>query len=103
MTDESQALAGVHVVDFGMNIAGPEAASLLADLGAEVIKVEGPCGDASQGFSPPSTAVGALSATMTGKRRTPGLHLAEPQARSVLTPLLQWADVVIQNLRPGKA
>src|ERR1700744_1862967 len=103
MTDESQALAGVHVVDFGMNIDGPEAASLLADLGAEVIKVEGPGGDASRAFSPQSDGVSALFASMNRDKRYLGLDLAQPQARSVLTPLLQWADVVIQNLRPGKA
>jgi CoA:oxalate CoA-transferase len=103
MTDESQALAGVHVVDFGMNIAGPEAASLLADLGAEVIKVEGPGGDASRAFSPQSDGVSALFASMNRDKRYLGLDLTQPQARTVLTPLLAWADVVIQNLRPGKA
>ena len=103
MTEQSQPLAGVHVLDFGMNIAGPQAASLLADLGAEVIKVEGPGGDSSRGFAPQAEGISALFATMNRNKRYLGLDLTKPGAQAVLEPLLQWADVVIQNLRPGKA
>lgn len=103
MSKQSQPLAGVHVLDFGMNIAGPQAASLLADLGAEVIKVEGPGGDSSRGFAPQAEGISALFATMNRNKRYLGLDLTKPDAQTVLKPLLQWADVVIQNLRPGKA
>ena len=103
MTEQSQPLAGVHVLDFGMNIAGPQAASLLADLGAEVIKVEGPGGDSSRGFAPQADGISALFATMNRNKRYLGLDLTKPGAQAVLKPLLHWADVVIQNLRPGQA
>lgn len=103
MTDKQRPLHGIHVLDFGMNIAGPEAASLLADLGADVIKVEGPAGDSSRGFSPQAEGVSALFATVNHNKRYLGLDLTKPRAREMLTPLLEWADVVIQNLRPGKA
>ena len=103
MTDQARVLAGVHVLDFGMNIAGPEAASLLADLGADVIKVEGPGGDSSRAFQPQSDDVSTLFASMNRDKRYLGLDLTRAEARPVLVPLLRWADVVIQNLRPGKA
>jgi len=96
-------LTGVHVLDLGMNIAGPQATSLLADLGADVIKVEGPDGDSSRGFSPQADGVSALFATMNRRKRSLGLDLTRPEARELLLPLLRWADVVVQNLRPGKA
>jgi CoA:oxalate CoA-transferase len=103
MTDASRPLAGIHVLDFGMNIAGPEAASLLADLGADVVKVEGPGGDSSRGFTPASEGVSALFASMNRNKRYLGLDLTQPAAQAVLVPLLEWSDIVIQNLRPGKA
>jgi crotonobetainyl-CoA:carnitine CoA-transferase CaiB-like acyl-CoA transferase len=101
--EQPRPLAGIHVLDFGMNIAGPQAASLLADLGAEVIKVEGPDGDSSRGFSPQADGISALFATMNRSKRYLGLDLTRPGARELLPPLLWWADVVVQNLRPGKA
>lgn len=103
MTDQSRPLTGTNVLDFGMNIAGPEAASLLADLGADVIKVEGPGGDSSRSFAPASEGISALFASMNRNKRYLCLDLTRPDATSVLVPLLEWADVVIQNLRPGKA
>jgi len=103
MGTQNRPLAGIHVLDFGMNIAGPQATSQLADLGAEVIKVEGPDGDSSRGFSPQADGVSALFASMNRNKRYLGLDLTRPQAGEVLVPLLRWADVVVQNLRPGKA
>jgi crotonobetainyl-CoA:carnitine CoA-transferase CaiB-like acyl-CoA transferase len=103
MTERGLPLQGIHVLDFGMNIAGPQATSLLADLGADVIKIEGPGGDSSRGFSPQSEGFSALFATMNRSKRYLGLDLTKPEARALLIPLLQWADVVVQNLRPGKA
>jgi crotonobetainyl-CoA:carnitine CoA-transferase CaiB-like acyl-CoA transferase len=93
----------VHVLDFGMNIAGPQAASLLSDLGADVIKVEAPGGDTSRAFTPRSDGISAMFAAMNRNKRYLGLDLTKPEAATVLRPLLEWADVVVQNLRPGKA
>lgn len=96
-------LTGTKVVDFGLNIAGPACASLLADLGADVIKVESPAGDTSRTLSPSTGGVSTMFATMNRNKRGLGLDLRHPQAAPVLRRLLETADVVIQNLRPGKA
>jgi crotonobetainyl-CoA:carnitine CoA-transferase CaiB-like acyl-CoA transferase len=103
MADLGGVLAGVTVLDFGLNIAGPECASLLADLGGVVIKVEGPGGDTSRSFTPGTDGVSAMFATMNRNKRCLGLDLRNPAAAPVLRQLLESADVVIENLRPGKA
>lgn len=103
MIEQRLPLHGIHVLDFGMNIAAPEATSLLADMGAEVIKIEGPGGDSSRGFSPQSEGISALFASMNRNKRYLGLDLTKPDAQDLLRPLFEWADVVVQNLRPGKA
>jgi CoA:oxalate CoA-transferase len=103
MADLSDVLAGITVLDFGMNIAGPQAASLLADLGADVVKIEGPGGDTSRAMSPQQDGVGALFAAMNRRKRYLELDLRQPAARPVLARLLERADVVVQNFRPGKA
>jgi len=98
-----RSLAGIHVLDFGMNIAAPQAASLLSDLGADIVKVEAPQGDTSRTFAPQSDGISAMFAAMNRNKRYLGLDLAKPGAAQVLRPLFEWADVLIQNLRPGKA
>src|SRR3954464_8047021 len=103
MAELSDVLAGITVLDFGMNIAGPQAASLLADLGADVVKIEGPGGDTSRAMSPQQDGVGALFAAMNRRKRYLQLDLRRPAARPALARLLERADVVVQNLRPGKA
>ncbi|SOD71759.1 formyl-CoA transferase [Jatrophihabitans sp. GAS493] len=96
-------LDDVHVLDFGMNIAGPQSTSLLSDLGADVIKVESPQGDTSRSFTPKVAGLSAMFAAMNRNKRYLALDLTHPNAAEVLDPLLRWADVVVQNLRPGKA
>ena len=96
-------LAGIRVLDFGMNIAGPYGASVLADFGADVIKVESPEGDAARGFEPKAGGISALFAAMNHRRRYLGLDLKRAEARPVIERLIDGADVLIQNLRPGRA
>jgi crotonobetainyl-CoA:carnitine CoA-transferase CaiB-like acyl-CoA transferase len=92
-------LAGIRVLDLGQYIAGPFSAMILADLGAEVIKVEPVAGD---GLRPP--AVGAwrparsFAAGNRGKR-TLAIDLKDPEARPVVHALAAWADVVHHNVR----
>src|SRR5262249_40072202 len=64
MADLPQPLAGVTALDFGMTIAGPHATSRLADLGADVVKVEGPGGDTSRTMSPARDGISAMVAAM---------------------------------------
>lgn len=98
VTDEAGAaypeapLAGLKVLDLGMFLAGPFAPMMLADLGAEVIKLEPPDGDRMR----PHEML--FVACQRGKRSV-ALDLSRPEARPALDALVRWADVVHHNLR----
>jgi crotonobetainyl-CoA:carnitine CoA-transferase CaiB-like acyl-CoA transferase len=87
-------LEGLRVVDFSMFVAGPLAAEVLADLGADVVKVEPPQGEAMRG------AAYAMAACQRGKRSL-AIDVNAPDARPVVERLLRWADVVLHNFRVG--
>ena len=96
-------LQGVKVVDFTEIIAGPLAGMLLADMGAEVTKVEPPWGEAwrlTQSFSP--TESRGFLAYNRGKRSLT-LDLTSPDASQILSRLIPQADVVLVNYRPDVA
>jgi crotonobetainyl-CoA:carnitine CoA-transferase CaiB-like acyl-CoA transferase len=94
-------LEGVRVLDFTTTIAGPHCTRLLADLGAEVIKVEAPEGDMMRTRPPlrngASTSFGQLNA---GKKSIT-LDLKSPRAVEAVRRLVATADVVVENFRPG--
>jgi formyl-CoA transferase/CoA:oxalate CoA-transferase len=94
-------LSDIKVLDFCQVFAGPMATMLLADQGADVIKVETPEGDTSRNFVPiPNThgfSRGYLA--FNHNKRNMVLDLAKPQSRDVLHRLVQWADVAACNLR----
>jgi crotonobetainyl-CoA:carnitine CoA-transferase CaiB-like acyl-CoA transferase len=108
MSDESTSsgpLAGVRVVEVAMWVAGPSAAGLLADWGAEVIKVEPPTGDPQRAIfgaigASEQTAVSPFELDNRGKRSVV-LDLQQPQAREQLEQLISRADVFVTNMRPG--
>jgi crotonobetainyl-CoA:carnitine CoA-transferase CaiB-like acyl-CoA transferase len=87
-------LDGLRVVDFSAFVAGPLGAQVLADLGADVIKVEPPGGEAMR------AAAYAVAACQRGKRSL-ALDIGASQARPVVEGLLDWADVVLHNFRVG--
>ncbi|QFG20311.1 CoA transferase [Actinomadura sp. WMMB 499] len=89
-------LAGLRVVDFSAFVAGPLAAEILADLGADVVKVEPPGGEAMR------AAAYAVAACQRGKRSL-ALDIGAPEARPVVDRLLRGADVVLHNFRVGVA
>ncbi len=95
------AFAGLRVLDFTTTIAGPHCARLLADLGAEVIKIEAPEGDMMRSRPPlrngASTSFGQLN---TGKKSLV-LDLKRPEAVAIVCRLTETADVVVENFRPG--
>ncbi|HTQ35180.1 MAG TPA: CoA transferase [Stellaceae bacterium] len=95
------ALDGIRVLDFTTTIAGPHCTRLLADLGAEVIKIEAPEGDMMRSRLPlrngASTSFGQLNA---GKKSLV-LDLKRPEAVGVVHRLVKTADVVVENFRPG--
>ncbi|MCD2192145.1 CoA transferase [Actinomycetospora endophytica] len=95
-------LAGVLVADFSRILAGPYATMLLADMGAEVVKVEGPRGDDTRTWMPPTR--GETSTYYLGVnrgKRSIALDLRDPDDVGVARELARRADVVIENLRPG--
>jgi crotonobetainyl-CoA:carnitine CoA-transferase CaiB-like acyl-CoA transferase len=88
-------LSGIRILDLSSYIAGPLGPAFLADLGADVIKVESPDGDGLRVHA-------GFLAWNRGKRGL-GLDLKRPAAREVLDRLLAGADVLVQNMRPGVA
>lgn len=98
-------LEGVRVVDFSRVLAGPYCTMLLADLGADVVKVERPVsGDETRSWGPPFAGGEATYylAVNRGKRSI-ALDLADPRCRPVLERLMAGADVVVENFRSGVA
>ena len=99
------ALSGIRVLDFSQVLAGPYSAMLLSDLGAEVIKIEAPGhGDHSRQMAPQvaENVSGAFLAVNRNKRGI-SLDLKNPESKDVVRKLVESADVVIENFRPGVA
>lgn len=94
-------LAGVRVLDLSAYIAGPYGCTLLADQGAEVLKVEPPTGDNLRHY--PSTLPNESRAFVGVNRSKRGvmLDLKQPADREVLLQLVRDADVLVHNFRPG--
>ncbi len=97
-------LAGVTVIELGHSVAGPFAGQILADLGAQVIKIEKAGGDDARHWGPPF--VDGAAATFQGinrGKRSLVLDLRAPQDLARLNALIDTqADVVLQNMRPGQ-
>ncbi|MGR0318860.1 CaiB/BaiF CoA transferase family protein [Agromyces sp. ZXT2-3] len=95
-------LAGIRVVELGQYISGPYAAKLLADLGAEVVKVEAPDGDPMRRWEGSGAMSPQFAAYNRGKRAI-RLDLKTPDGLAALLALARDADVLIENFRPGVA
>ncbi|GAA2033949.1 CoA transferase [Agromyces tropicus] len=95
-------LAGIRVVELGQYISGPYAAKVLADLGAEVVKVESPEGDPMRRWEGHGTMSPQFAAYNRGKRAVV-LDLKTDEGLSALLDLARTADVLIENFRPGVA
>jgi crotonobetainyl-CoA:carnitine CoA-transferase CaiB-like acyl-CoA transferase len=98
-------LAGLRVVDLTQNVAGPFCTQILADLGADVVKVERPGrGDEARAWSPPTWGPhGAAFLSLNRNKRSLALDVKAPGARPVLERLVDRADVLVQSFRPGNA
>lgn len=98
-----KALAELKVIDLTRVLAGPYCTMILGDLGADVVKIEGPGGsDETRGWGPPFTG-GESAYYLSANRNKRGmtLNLKESQGREILRRMLIDADVVIQNFRTG--
>ncbi|CAM5227585.1 CoA transferase OS=Streptomyces alboniger OX=132473 GN=CP975_08855 PE=4 SV=1 [Streptomyces alboniger] len=95
-------LTGLRVLDLATLFAGPLAATMLGDFGAEVIKVEHPTRpDPSRGHGPSKDGVGLWWKLLGRNKRTMTLDLSTPGGRETLLRLAAGADVVVENFRPG--
>ena len=95
-------LAGLLVADLSRILAGPYATMLLADLGAEVVKVEGPEGDDTRSWLPPvRDGVSTYFLGVNRNKRSIALDFKDEGDRKVAQSLVARADVVLENFRPG--
>jgi crotonobetainyl-CoA:carnitine CoA-transferase CaiB-like acyl-CoA transferase len=97
------ALAGLRVIDLTRVLGGPYCTMVLSDHGADVIKLEPPQGDEVRDWGPPFDSSGDASYFLGVNRnkRSVGLDLSKPEGREVLLRLLEGADVLIENFKPG--
>lgn len=98
-----KALSGLRVLDASSVIFGPLASQILADYGAEVIKIEPPEGDSTRHTGPsPEPGMAALFLGANRSKKSLALNLKHPQARQALHALLGHADVFMHSMRPQK-
>lgn len=100
-TDPTRPLAGVKVVEFCQIASGPFCGMLLADFGAEVVKVEPPEGDAMRSWPPLSNGYSENFASLNRGKRSIALDLKQPVDLDLARRLVLDADVLVENSRPG--
>ena len=94
-------LASLRVLDLSRVLAGPFAGRMLADLGADVVKVEPPEGDITRGWGAIRHGIGGYYTQQNAGKRTLCVDLDAPGGAALLLRLAQRADVLIENFRPG--
>jgi crotonobetainyl-CoA:carnitine CoA-transferase CaiB-like acyl-CoA transferase len=100
-TSSSQPLAGFRVVDLTTNMSGPLATMVLADQGADVVKVEPLTGDVIRTVGTGMRGMSAYFANVNRAKRSVAIDLARPEGRDIVLRLCEDADVFAQNFRPG--
>jgi crotonobetainyl-CoA:carnitine CoA-transferase CaiB-like acyl-CoA transferase len=95
-------LAGVRVVDITAVLMGPSATQMLADLGADVVKIEAPAGDSTRKIGPGGDEkMGPIYLGLNRNKRSLVLDLKKPEGREILLKLVSEADVLTYNVRPA--
>jgi crotonobetainyl-CoA:carnitine CoA-transferase CaiB-like acyl-CoA transferase len=94
-------LEGVRILDVATIFAGPLAATLLGDFGADVIKVEHPRGDPLRALGHSKNGAGLWAKSVNRNKRMLTLNLSDPDGQEILLQLARTADVLIENFRPG--
>src|SRR5215831_6717189 len=97
----TSALGGLRVLDFTTTIAGPHCTRLLADLGAEVIKIEAPAGDMMRTRPPMRNGASTSFGQLNAGKKSIAVDLKSPAAVEAVRRLVATADVVVENFRPG--
>jgi crotonobetainyl-CoA:carnitine CoA-transferase CaiB-like acyl-CoA transferase len=100
---ESGPLSGLVVADFSRVLAGPYCTMLLADLGADVIKVESPAGDDTRRWIPPATGAGVATyyLAINRNKRSVALNLDDADDLAAARELARRADILVENFKPG--
>ena len=96
-------LEGVRILDFSTNMAGPYATMILAQLGADVIKVEAPAGDDARAWAPEIEGASVVHRHMNAGKRGIVLDLGTAAGRDAALALAAKSDVLLQSMRPGVA
>src|SRR5688572_29818623 len=96
-------LDGVRVVDLSRVLAGPYAGQVMAEMGADVIKVEPPAGDPARDIGPHMDGRSVYFSSLNTGKRGVVLDLRRREAREALDALLRTADVALHNFRPSTA
>lgn len=97
-------LAGMRILDLTTVIMGPYGTRILADMGADVVKIEGPEGDSFRSYGPfNSKGMGGSILNLHRNKRSLALNLKDPDARDALDRLISGSDALIHNLRPAAA
>ena len=94
------ALEGLRVLDAASMMAGPYGATLLGDLGADVVKLEPPAGDETRRIGPRTDTDSGVFVGLNRNKRSIAVDLRTDAGREVLDALVDWADVVVDNMRP---
>lgn len=97
-------LEGIRVLSFTHFLQGPVAAQMLADLGAEVIKIEAPKGAYERGFSPMNSyynGVSVMHLSVNRNQKSISVDMRTEEGREIIKRLLPTTDVIVQNFRPG--
>jgi len=99
---QPSALTGKRIVDLSRVLGGPYCTQILADHGAEVLKIEPPKGDETRDWGPPfHEGDAAYYLGVNRNKRSMGLDLTKAQGREVLLTLLEDADILLENFKPG--
>ena len=101
MSEAQRPLEGVRVIEMGQLLAGPFAGTILAYFGAEVIKVEPPGGDPIRGWREVRDGTSLWYRSLGRNKKSVTLDLKSEQGRALALQLIEGADVVVENFRPG--
>jgi crotonobetainyl-CoA:carnitine CoA-transferase CaiB-like acyl-CoA transferase len=101
MSETKQALEGLRVLDASTLFAGPLAATILSDFGAEIVKIEHPRGDPVRHHGYSKDGIPLWWKMLSRNKRTVTLNLSKPEGQSLMEKLVTSADVLIENFRPG--
>jgi crotonobetainyl-CoA:carnitine CoA-transferase CaiB-like acyl-CoA transferase len=98
----TRALEGLKVIDLSRVLGGPYSTQMLADHGADVIKVEPPQGDETREWGPPfQHGLSAYFASLNRNKRSLALDLSKEEGRAVLMRMLEGADIMVENFKVG--